>query len=125
MALPKGHAETGRAVFQKMGCTSCHKVAWETDFPDPTASVEAPMLTARLAQLTPGYVATSIAAPSYNVGDPYRHYVPGGLSPMADYSGAMTVRDLVDLVAYLQRHESEPRPAAQTPLDRSKLPHHL
>ena len=81
MALPAGDPEPGRHAFLELGCASCHRVAWDETMPE--------------------LVATSIIAPSHFV-SPRIEPVEGRLSPMADFSETMTVRQLIDVVAYLR-----------------------
>jgi mono/diheme cytochrome c family protein len=119
VALPKGHPQAGREVFLEKRCTSCHRVAWETDFPEPTEAVNGPEFADRHSFLPAGYLVTSITAPSYHVREPYVGHVGGGLSPMADYSAAITVREVVDVIAYLRTQGGDrpvpvPRPVARS-----------
>jgi hypothetical protein len=124
VALQRGQASAGRQVFLEKGCPFCHRVAWDGSLPEPTAHVTAPVLDERLFHARAGYLATSVVAPSYHVGKAYRDVVPGGLSPMADYCDAVTVRELADLVAYIQEGAQAQAPPERL-LDRSVIPHHL
>jgi mono/diheme cytochrome c family protein len=97
--LVQGNAAAGRATFEAMGCHSCHQVAGE-GFPPPVAEPSLQVaLDARLAAQRPEQIAESIVAPSHS----YAAGVPAEdhLSPMGDFSEALTVRDLVDLVTWL------------------------
>jgi len=63
-------------------------------------------------QPTDGRFVTSIINPSHKLapGYPKERIVSGGISRMADYNDVMTVRQLVDLVAFLHsRYEFVPR----------------
>jgi hypothetical protein len=60
---------------------------------------------------TDGELVTAIVEPSRRRAHGYPPEVvsAGGLSPMGDFSDALTVRDLVDLVAFLhRRYEVQP-----------------
>lgn len=50
--------------------------------------------------------ASSIVAPSHEIGPEARKMMEGELSPMGDFSDAMSVRQLIDLVAYLDSLEA-------------------
>jgi hypothetical protein len=57
---------------------------------------------------TDGELAGAIVHPSYRLAVGYEReaVTSGGLSRMGDFTEAMTVRELIDLVAFLQsRHE--------------------
>lgn len=102
LILPEGDPESGREAFMTLGCGSCHAVAWETELPAPVADPPGPELGLEQAQQSAGLLATSIIAPS--------HFVPADLiadredrlSPMGDFNETMTVRQLIDVVAYLR-----------------------
>jgi hypothetical protein len=101
LCLPAGDPAAGRAAFLELSCTSCHAVVGEADFPAPVAHHAGPELAAATAGKTPGPIASSIVAPSHEIGPEVRKMMEGKLSPMGDFSDAMTVRQLIDLVAYL------------------------
>jgi len=107
LVLPEGRPEAGRDAFLKLGCMSCHSVAWDEGLPAPVAAVSGPELGTNVGQIDPGRIATSIVAPSHQVAEKYRGIVQGGGSPMSDYTGVMTIRQLADIVAYLQRQGLE------------------
>jgi len=100
--LPQGDAVAGRAVLAMMSCYSCHEIVG-TDFPAPVADPPVPVkIDSTVASQSPERIAESIIAPSHR----FPHGVPGvdseGLSRMGDYTRAMTVRELIDLVAYIR-----------------------
>lgn len=101
LSLPAGDPAAGRAAFAALSCTTCHTVAGEADFPAPVAHHAGPELAAATAGKTPGEIASSIVAPSHEIGPEAREMMEGELSPMGDFSDAMSVRQLIDLVAYL------------------------
>jgi mono/diheme cytochrome c family protein len=101
--LPPGDPVRGRRVFVTLECFACHDVKGER-FPRPskTAPGMGPELTAMGSHHPPEYFAESIMNPNrvIIVGEGYTG--PDGRSKMPDYSETLTVRELVDLVAYLQ-----------------------
>ena len=116
LMLPEGQPEAGREAFVSLGCTSCHTVAWDEDLPAPVTPSPGPELGLDVAKLGPGGLATSVVAPSHQIADSYRSPTGGDISRMTDYSGVMTVRQLADIVAYLERQGLETQAkTGQTP----------
>jgi hypothetical protein len=74
-------------------------------FPLPVSEDIGPTLDERLAKLPSSYLVTAIVSPSHELSprmsDAVRARLHGTLSPMGDYSRVMTVRQLVDIYAYL------------------------
>jgi mono/diheme cytochrome c family protein len=102
--LPDGDPAHGRQVFLDLKCNACHEVAGE-DLPGPVAD---PPLGFELGGVvtsvkTDGELVTAIVDPSHRLvaASPPDRVASGGLSRMGDFSEAMTVRDLIDVVAYL------------------------
>ncbi len=94
--FPDGDPEAGRTAFGQMQCYACHGVIGD-DFPEPHATPPLPTpLGPDLAALSRGQVAEAIIAPY--------HPIPDDLEApqMGDYSEAMTVRQLIDIIAYLE-----------------------
>jgi hypothetical protein len=110
--LPEGDPVAGKAVFEQLGCWECHEVVGG-NYPDPSA-------------IPPTYVALgsgegtqsrmflmeSIIAPSHQFARPsapaggaagVENVKIGSKSRMADYSESLTVRELFDLVSYLEQ----------------------
>lgn len=119
--LPDGEVELGKAAFVELECNSCHSVDG-VDLPSPTliplpsASV---VLGGQVFEIrTDGYLVTSIINPSHKLAsglDKEEITTSTGESRMPDYSDIMTVRQLIDLVAFLQsRYTVVPVP--QSPL---------
>ncbi len=119
--LPEGDVELGKAAFVELECNSCHSVNG-VDLPPPTliplpsASV---VLGGQVFEIrTDGYLVTSIINPSHKLAsglDKEEITTSTGESRMPDYSDIMTVRQLIDLVAFLQsRYTVVPVP--QSPL---------
>jgi hypothetical protein len=100
--LPPGDIAAGKAAVQAMQCFVCHKIAG-SDFPAPHAKPPVPVeLGASQAAQSQERLAESIIAPSHRVAPGMPGITSGGMSRMGDYSEVMTVRQLVDIVAYLQ-----------------------
>lgn len=111
--LPEGSVEAGKAVFLELQCNSCHQVKG-LDLPGPVAEPPVPVALGGSVdyQPTDGKFVTSVINPSHKLapGYPKEHVKSGGISRMADYSDVMTVRQLLDLVAFLHsRYEFVPR----------------
>ncbi len=101
--LPVGDPDAGRQAFLSLGCTTCHTVAWDTELPAPVSATSGPELGLDVAKPGLGGLATSIVAPSHHVSEKYGASGDGGRSPMVDYTATMTIRQLADIVAYLER----------------------
>lgn len=105
LTLPSGDAAAGRQAFIDLRCTGCHRVTDEPDLPPPVSESMGPDLGPDLVPQSLGILATSIVAPSHamsiRTSSDTRERVDGVLSPMGDYSGVMTVRQLLDVLAYL------------------------
>ena len=114
VTTPPGDAARGRAAFARLRCFACHAVR---DDRMPAPSRPGPSL-AGVARHHPGYLVESIVNPNARIVDGPGYTDDRGLSTMPDYGTQMTVRDLVDLVAYLKSVDdgSEPdRPSRATP----------
>ena len=83
-------------------CTSCHLVAGDGELPQPVSANPGPILGTKHAVMAPGALASSVVSLSHIVTEAIAARSGGSLSPMGDFSDAMTVRQLVDLVAYLR-----------------------
>jgi len=110
--LPDGDAVRGREAFVALRCSSCHEVAGlEDELPRPIATPETGVKLGGLAMRNPadGELVTSIINPShrlYPAGEEER-IVSGGGSRMANLNEAMTVQNLIDIVAFLhERYET-------------------
>src|ERR1044071_2987060 len=94
--LPKGDPVKGREVFAKYECYYCHRVRG-ADFPEPTET--APELS-QMGPLHPvEFFAESIINPNTIVPKEYRN--SDGTSPMRDFTDKMTLRELIDVSAYI------------------------
>ncbi len=100
--FPDGDPDAGRAAFSAMQCYACHHVIGD-DFPDPHATPPLEVsLGPEIATLSRGAIAESIIAPSHGITAEFEQVLSGELSRMGDYSEAMTVRQFIDIVAYLE-----------------------
>ena len=105
--MPKGDPTRGKAVFEKFECYYCHRVRGE-QFPDPVEN--APELS-QMGGLHPvEFFAESIMNPNAVVPKIYRE--ADGKSPMTNFTEKMTVRQLIDVSAYVA--SLRPKGAAKT-----------
>lgn len=113
--LPEGDPVAGREAFVTLKCMSCHWVANDTEFTGPVADKIGPLLGYRQAGYSAGWLANSIVTPSHTIaGGSNGLTEEGKLSRMGDFSEIMTVRQLIDIVAYL-KSKGEQKPAAASP----------
>lgn len=105
--LPDGNAAAGQVAFINHQCTACHSVK-DVDLPAPetpgTASV---VLGGEVTAIkTYGQLVTSIINPTHTLapGYPISGITEDGDSLMRVYNDVMTVRELTDLVMFLQSH---------------------
>jgi mono/diheme cytochrome c family protein len=102
LTLPEGDSNAGRAAFLALSCTTCHRVAGEEGFPEPVSATPGPTLGRYHAQRTPAQLAISIFQPSHEISAFLREPREDDLSPMGDFTEAMTVRQFVDIIAYIR-----------------------
>lgn len=112
--LPDGDVERGKAAFVELKCHTCHTVKG-TEIPVPSkdyAYVRVVVLGGEVRQVkTYGELVTSIINPSHVLapGYPAELVTRDNRSAMADFNDRMTIRQLIDLVAFLQsRYELVP-----------------
>ncbi len=100
--FPDGDPEAGRTAFAQMQCYACHGVIGD-DFPEPHATPPLPApLGPDLAARSRGQVAEAVIAPYHRIPDDLEAVHRGEVPQMGDYSEAMTVRQLIDIVSYLE-----------------------
>lgn len=106
VTLPVGEVQAGRKAFVDLKCKVCHAVPSEPEFPAPVSANPGPPIDARVGGRDMSYLATAIVSPSHELSvdldEAVRAQLAGVLSPMGDFSHTMTVRQLVDLQAYLR-----------------------
>jgi mono/diheme cytochrome c family protein len=102
--VPEGDVEAGRAAFLEMRCEVCHSVAGSAGegMPAPFAANPGPPLGQELSSRSRDQVASSIIVPSHIIDERAAEYTDGLVSPMGDFTHIMTVRQLMDIVAFLQ-----------------------
>jgi sulfur-oxidizing protein SoxX len=103
--LPDGDVEHGKAVFLAMNCQACHRVAG-VDLPPPVADPPVPVVLGGkvVEPRTDGQLVTAIVEPNHTLapGYPLKSIKAGGLSRMGEFGDALSVHELIDLVAFLQ-----------------------
>lgn len=106
--IPAGDVAAGKEAVRAMQCYVCHEIA-RSDFPPPHAQPPVPVpLGAEVARQSRERLADAIIAPSHRVAEGVAGpsgggtTTSGGTTRMGDYGEAMTVRQLIDIVAYLQ-----------------------
>lgn len=103
--LPDGDAAAGRETFLALQCHDCHRVDG-VELPAPAE--EGPvrvLLGGEVSRVkTYGELVTSIINPSHKLaeGYPAQAVSRDGESLMRIYNDVMTIRQLIDLVAFLQ-----------------------
>ena len=116
--LPDGDVERGKAAFLALKCYRCHTVDG-VELPKPEEMP--PIMVALGGEVvrveTYGELVTSIIHPSHRLakGYPMDRIQSGGYSKMTNFNHQMTVRQMIDLVAFLQSHYTKifrlpPRP---------------
>jgi L-cysteine S-thiosulfotransferase len=93
-------------AFVSLGCSDCHRVAG-VDLPRPTVQPPVPVALGGevYREVSDGDLTTSIIYPSYRLAHyPKNQITSQGQSRMPHYAERMTVRELTDLVAFLQAH---------------------
>ena len=106
ITLRKGEAPAGRQAFVDLKCYLCHRVEGERGFPAPVSAAQGPDLDATLQRRPASEVAAAIIVPSHSVSVRTSPAVRKTLetrllSPMGDFSRALSIRQLADLLAYL------------------------
>ncbi len=102
--LPDGDAKAGKVAFTKLGCTDCHPIKGP-DQAKPPVEPPAPALGGKsINPPTDGHLVTAIVNPSYHIKRQSGAESTRGdnkTSRMDSYVDDLTVRQLIDLVAYL------------------------
>ena len=114
-ALPPGSPQAGRKVFADFECFKCH-VVQGTEFPAPKADQGGvgPALSGMGPMHPAEYFAEAIINPNASAAWRIKHHKEekkgylgaDGKSKMPSYNGAMTVQQLIDVVAYLKSLDS-------------------
>ena len=94
-------ADEGRDVYEEIKCWSCHKIEGE-DFGQIEPGKVGPELTSIGAVQTEAYLVESVVNPNAIIVPPLEEHKEGDLSKMPDFTGAITLHELVKLVEYLK-----------------------
>ena len=112
LRLPTGNPEQGRKEFVQFDCHWCHRVQ-DVPLPDKDAP-EALMLSLDQHQLSQPQLLTAITNPEHIFSERYRKIIDnpdanaGETEPlMPSFIGTMTVRQLIDIVAFLEELQEE------------------
>jgi len=110
---PAGDPAAGRAAFHKLQCYGCHKVPG-ADLPEErTSGGVGPAFVPAYSKLPAAYLAEAIMSSHKQMSGTLDHFV--GLqktsSEMADYTTIMSVRELLDIVAFWKHLPSPEKPA--------------
>ncbi|MEX0288627.1 MAG: hypothetical protein AB3N14_05915 [Flavobacteriaceae bacterium] len=102
-ALPAGDIEVGKATYERLACNECHSIsgiAWKGGSDSLKISLGGEVTIEK----SYGELVTSVINPSHKIARRYRKVATTeeGLSKMKNYNEAMTVQELIDLVAFLQ-----------------------
>ncbi len=113
--LPQGDAERGKTTFVELRCNACHRVAG-LELGQPIADPPVPVVLGGDVPhaKTDGDLVTSIINPSHRLAPGHAQELiqKGSRSRMPDYTEIMSVRQMVDLVAFLQSRYNVVRPGA-------------
>lgn len=113
--LPQGDPARGQAAFLELRCNGCHRVEGLA-LPPPAIDPPVPVVLGGEVPhaKTDGDLVTSIINPSHKLAAGYAKELiaKGDRSRMPDYSELMTVRQMVDLVAFLQSRYTVVRPGS-------------
>ena len=107
-----GDVERGKTAFVELQCVNCHTVeGMDLPAPPPEATVVALGGVVREIR-TDGYMVTSIIHPSHRLARQATVDVAvDGESRMPDFARTMTVRQMIDITAFLQEtYRFEPPP---------------
>jgi hypothetical protein len=106
--LAQGDASAGRKAFVDLKCNVCHQVAGE-DFEIRVPKDFAPVLGATEGRKSPQEIAEFVITPSHTISEKTGRWQDNTMSGMGDYSNVITVRQLVDVVAYIRALSGEER----------------
>lgn len=124
LLLPEGDAVAGKQAFVDLGCPACHTVTGVGGLPEPVAPEASFELGPTIASLSRGGIATSMIAPTHvnaQATELWTDWEAGqrvwlgpaqavgeseeaqqrGMSRMSNYAQVMTVKQLGDLVTFL------------------------
>ena len=102
-ALPSGEIDEGKITFTRLGCNECHSIS-EIEWSGGSDGLRIHLGGEVSSQKSYGELVTSVINPSHKIARRYQQKIfsEGGLSKMKNYNDAMTVQELIDIVAFLQ-----------------------
>jgi cytochrome c2 len=101
--IPKGDTIEGQKAFTELKCTTCHQTADHANVTPPVAAKIGPTLGMTQAEYPSGWIANSIVSPSHTIAlDSDGQSEGSQLSRMPDFTSVMTVRQLIDIIAYIK-----------------------
>ena len=111
-SLPEGDRSSGMQAFTKLGCNGCHSVADIAYSPvsvqierlgqEVSTTVNVPLGGQTTRYRTQGDLVASVINPDHKMSRRYDRSAATTDSPMVSSNTAMTVQELIDLVAFLQ-----------------------
>jgi hypothetical protein len=108
-----GNAVRGKIAFAALECHTCHEVSG-VDLPRPTVQPPVPVVLGGeiSREMADGYLVSAIINPNYQLTVyPRPQITSAGQSRMPSYADRITVRELIDVVAFLQANYTERAPA--------------
>lgn len=105
LRLPEGDLARGEEAFRALGCSDCHSIAGESAGMREDEGLADIVLGGRVTHIeTHGELVTSIVNPTHRFPLAYPRRSIAEVSPakMPDYGDIMTVRQLIDVTAFLQ-----------------------
>lgn len=106
--LQQGDPQAGEAAFARLRCDACHWVRNNMNLQAPVADKIGPLLGPKQAGYEAGWIANSIVTPSHTIAIRSNGEADESeLSRMGDFTETMTVKELMNLVAFLQTLDDE------------------
>lgn len=106
LAWPPGDPEAGRDAFVQVGCAACHSVQGVDGMPEPVVQPPVPVVFGghQPSRATAARLVEAIVNPDIHIAESHRkdEVQLGDQSRMGDFTRALTVRELIDIVAFLQ-----------------------
>jgi len=116
--LPDGDPVIGKQAFLAYRCHACHEVKG-VELPAPVVDPPVPVRLGGdvYTPRTDGELATAILYPSHRIAAGRKTLVRSGqLSRMGDFTETMTLREMIDIVAFLQStYKDVPPPVRRWP----------
>lgn len=102
---PDGDPQAGKDAFVRVGCAACHEVRGVDGIPAPTVDPPVPVIFGGRSpsRPTPERLVECIVNPDVHISLSHRRdeVQIGDQSRMSDFTRALTVRELIDIVAFL------------------------